>query len=120
MTCPKCQVSFKRPQELRRHILSIHLPCWIYCPYTSCPWRGRRREDFQKHLDTQKCGPKPEQLYEIYVTGLVLDWILEGVSVDTAADYALDFVAERALELDKEEDWQNLWGDRGKRAKRSE
>ena len=54
------------------------------------------------------------------MTGLVLDWILEGVSVDTAADYALDFVAERALELDKEEDWQNLWGDRGKRAKRSE
>jgi hypothetical protein len=59
----------------------------------------------------------PEQgLYEIYVTNLVLDWILEGVSVDTAAVYALDFVAERAVELGKEEGWKNLWGKRSKRS----
>jgi hypothetical protein len=69
-------------------------------------------------LDTQQCGPKPEpRLYEIYVTKLILDFIIEGVSVDTAADYALDFVGERALELGKEGDWQDLWGDRGRRAK---
>jgi hypothetical protein len=67
-------------------------------------------------LHDQKCGPKPERRqYEIYVTGLVLDWILEGVSVERAARYALDFVAERALELEKVEEWGDLWGTRSRR-----
>jgi Zinc finger, C2H2 type len=120
MTCPECQAPFRRKQELRRHIASIHLPDSIYCPYPSCSWRGRRREAFLKHLEDQKCGPKPEQgVYEIYVTDLVLDWILEGTPVETAAVYAVDFVAERAYELGKEEEWQNLWGNGGKRSRRA-
>jgi len=70
-------------------------------------------------LDDQQCGPTPErEQYEIYITDLVLDWILEGVSVERAASYALDFVAERALELGKVEEWRDLWGDRGKTAQR--
>jgi Zinc finger, C2H2 type len=113
--CPECKVPFKRQQELRRHILSLHLPYWIYCPYPGCSWRGHRKEDFQSHLDHQKCGPKPERRqYEIYVTGLVLDWIIEGASVERAARYALDFVAERALELGKAEEWRDLWGARSR------
>jgi Zinc finger, C2H2 type len=117
--CPECKVSFKRKQELRRHILSLHLPCWIYCPYSRCSWRGHRKEDFQKHLNDQKCGPKPERKqYEIYLTDLILDWILEGVPVERAARYALDFVAERALELGKGEEWGNLWGNRGNTTRR--
>jgi hypothetical protein len=106
-------------EELRRHILSFHLPCWIYCPYMTCAWRGHREEDFQRHLNNQQCGPEPErEWYEIYVTDLVLDWILEGVPVERAANYALDFVAERALELGKVEEWRDLWGDRGKVSRR--
>jgi hypothetical protein len=70
-------------------------------------------------LDHQKCGPKPKRgQYEIYVKDLVLDWILEGTSVERAARYALDFVAERALVLERGEEWRDLWGSRGRGALR--
>jgi hypothetical protein len=117
--CPRCKDPYGREEELRRHLLSFHLPCWIYCPYAPCTWRGHREEDFQRHLYDQQCGPNPErEWYEIYITDLVLDWILEGIPVERAATYALDFVAERALELGKVEEWSDLWGDRGKTARR--
>lgn len=67
-------------------------------------------------MDNQKCGPKPErERYEIYVADLVLEWILEepGISTKSATNYALDFVAERALELGKMGEWADLWGPRG-------
>lgn len=116
VSCPECKEPFGRQQELRRHFRSFHLPCWIYCPYTPCSWRGHRKEDFWRHLDNQKCGPKPErERYEIYVADLVLEWILEepGISTESGTNYALDFVAERALELGKMGEWADLWGPRG-------
>jgi hypothetical protein len=117
--CPKCKDPYAQEEDLRRHLLSFHLPCWIFCPYPPCTWRGHREEDFQRHLHDQQCGPNPErEWYEIYITDLVLDWILEGIPVERAATYALDFVAERALELGKVEEWSDLWGDRGKTARR--
>jgi len=113
LLCPACgdQVGH-RLQNLKRHILSMHLPCWICCPYPNCIWRGSRPEEFERHLAKEKCGPKPSRdQYEIYDTNLVLDMILEaGTSVDIATSYALDFVAERALELGKEEEWKDRWG----------
>ena len=46
---------------------------------------------------------------------MVLNWIEDGTSVETAATYALDFVAERALELGFVEEWKNLWGGQRKK-----
>lgn len=113
MLCPECkeQVGY-RQQELRRHLLSNHLPCWICCPYPSCSWRGTRKEELKKHLIKDKCGPMPErEQYQIYNTNLILGWILEDdTPVQVAASYALDFVGERARELGKVESWRNLWG----------
>ncbi|KAI0290491.1 hypothetical protein BC826DRAFT_970425 [Russula brevipes] len=117
LLCPGCkeQVGY-RPQELNRHILSMHLPCWIFCPYPSCTWRGTRPQELERHLETEKCGPKPErEQYQIYDTKLILGWILEdGTPVEVAARYALDFVGERAIELGKEEAWSDLWGNRSR------
>ncbi|KAI0270782.1 hypothetical protein BGY98DRAFT_1009841 [Russula aff. rugulosa BPL654] len=118
MLCPGCKehVGY-RQRELRRHLLLVHLPCWICCPYPSCTWRGTRKEELRKHWIKDKCGPRPEQprpeqeQYRIYDTDLILGWILEDdTPVQVAASYALGFVGERARELGKVESWSNLWG----------
>ena len=116
--CPECkELVGYRQQELKRHLLSIHLPCWICCPYPSCTWRGSRKEELQKHWIKDKCGPRPEQprpereQCQIYNTDLILGWILEDdTPVQVAASYALEFVEGRARELGKVESWSNLWG----------
>jgi hypothetical protein len=110
--CPVCQRRCGRRQELKRHLFSFHLPFWIFCPYFRCPWRGHRVEDLRTHLDHQQCGPEPNRRqYEIYDSDLVAGWILDGdASVEIAADYALDFVRQRAWELQMTEEWENLWG----------
>ncbi|KAI0253401.1 hypothetical protein BJV78DRAFT_1153035 [Lactifluus subvellereus] len=117
--CPwsTCKVSVQRHQDLGRHCLSFHLPCWIHCP--TCFWRGDREEDFNRHLKEQKCGPKPaREQYQIYNTKLILDWVLnDNAPVETAVRYALNFVGERALELGKVEEWRDLWGRQGKRGR---
>ncbi|KAH9977922.1 hypothetical protein BGW80DRAFT_1456061 [Lactifluus volemus] len=81
-------------------------------PLFRCPWRGHRVEDLRTHLDHQQCGPEPNRRqYEIYDSDLVAGWILDGdASVEIAADYALDFVRQRAWELQMTEEWENLWG----------
>jgi hypothetical protein len=113
MFCPECreQVGY-RQQNLKRHILSKHLPFWIFCPHPYCAWRGARKEDLKRHVDKEKCGPKPEpEQYQIYDTKLILGWILEdNIPLKVAAGYALDFVSERARELGKVEAWRDLWG----------
>lgn len=111
--CPECREQVgHRQQNLKRHILSMHLPCWIYCPHPSCTWRGTRKEELNKHVDKEQCGPKPERdQYQIYDTRLILGWILEDdVPLNVAVGYALDFVGERARELGKVEAWRDLWG----------
>ena len=111
--CPECkkQVGY-RQQDLRRHILSMHLPCCIFCPYPSCAWRGSRKQGLKKHLDKNKCGPRPvQEQCQIYDTKLILGWILEDdTPVQVAASYALEFVGERARELGKAGMWSDLWG----------
>jgi hypothetical protein len=52
----------------------------------------------------------------IYNIKMILDFIKDGVPVRTAEQYALDFVAERALELGKEEEWEDRCGRREKMA----
>lgn len=108
--CSVCQTPCGRQQELQRHTLSLHLPRWLHCPHWPCPWRGRRREEFRTHLNIHP-GTDPEvEPCLVYNTRMVLDWIKDGTSVETAAGYALSFVSEKARELGFEEEWKNLWG----------
>jgi hypothetical protein len=97
---------------LERHILSLHLPCWIACP--CCFWRGSRREELVRHSEKSECAltfEKPHKriqyrIYQIYDTKLILDWILDDLlPVNIAANFALGFVKERAWELGREEVW---------------
>ena len=71
-------------------------------------------------MKEQKCGPKPaREQYQIYDTKLILNWALnDNAPVEAVVRYALDFVGERALELGKVEQWSDLWGRQGKRARR--
>jgi hypothetical protein len=73
-------------------------------------------DDFDKHLDTQMCGPKPEgSQCQIYNVKMVLSWIKnqEGGDrnvVSTAQNFAVDLVKERALELGRQEWLGDTWG----------
>jgi len=71
-------------------------------------------DDFDKHLHTQKCGPKPEgSQCQIYNTKMVLSWIKDqegGDIVSTAQKLAVDLVKERALELARQEWLGDPWG----------
>ncbi|KAH9957656.1 hypothetical protein BGW80DRAFT_1380299, partial [Lactifluus volemus] len=114
--CPKCDKPFRRMLDLKRHILSVHLPCWVYCSRSGCTWRGHRKDQLKRHLYKQKCGSKPwDQEYKIFEPRIMLNWILKDhIPVGVAASYALVFVGERAVELRKEMDWMDLWGRRGR------
>jgi hypothetical protein len=50
----------------------------------------------------------------IYNIKMILDFIKDGTPVRTAEQYARDFVAVRALELGKVEEWEDLCGRRTK------
>lgn len=102
---------------MERHILSLHLPCWIACP--CCFWRGARRDELLKHSETSECDltfEKPHKkiqyrIFQIYDTKLILDWILDDlVPVDIAAKFALGLVEERTRELGREGVWAEPWG----------
>lgn len=105
LPCKICfRKSFDRQQELDRHI-QLHLPCWLYCPYSRCEWRGCRSDELQKHLNHQKCNQNfTEQEHRIYDVKTILDMIRDAESnesIRTAQDWAVDFVRERARELGK-------------------
>jgi hypothetical protein len=120
--CLWCKKKFGRKQELKRHILSFHLPYWICCPHPSCPWRGARTEDLRKHTRKGQCGPEaqPEQ-YKIYEPKRILDGIFNDYD-DTSINLklffaemdAVELVLERAVELQKVELWKDPWGRRPK------
>ena len=94
--------------------MSHHLPYSLSCPIPACRWRGARKDEFKTHSKKCHSGDRLEP-YPIYDTKLVLGYILDdGTPVETAEKYALDFVAERALELKKEDDWEDLCGRRAK------
>ena len=77
-------------------------------------------DEFQRHLTTQNCGPRPtqEQQYQIYNVKMVMNWIKNSQDVNflsTAQDFAVDLVKERALELGKQEWLGDPWGRSGRR-----
>jgi hypothetical protein len=93
-------------------MVSHHLPYSIFCP--SCYWRGGREEEFTTHSKRYHPGEvlKPSLIYN---TNLVLGYIFDGsTAIDVAERFALRFVAERAVELGKVEEWNDLCGRRAK------
>ncbi|KAI0249384.1 hypothetical protein BJV78DRAFT_701384 [Lactifluus subvellereus] len=114
LPCPwtGCKKTYGRKQDVKRHIVSHHLPYSIFCLNPSCSWRGGREDDFARH--SADCGPSSMR-GDIYDTKLVLGYILEdGVAVEVAERFALQFVAERGLEFGKVEEWEDLCGRRAK------
>jgi hypothetical protein len=78
-------------------------------------------DEFQRHLDKQKCSKKPaqEQEYQIYDVKMVSDWIKNSLDNDmrlVAQNIAIDLVKERALELGKQEWLVDSWGRSNKQA----
>ena len=114
--CPACKGIFNEYQDLERHFQSLHLPCPIFCPHSArdCRWRGSGIDDLEKHLDTQKCGPKPAEKHcQIYDIKLILSWIKNLQSSDdisTTQNIAVELVKERALELGRQEWLEDPWG----------
>lgn len=110
LLCSECATACGRVQELNRHVLSVHLPCHLHCPHSSCAWRGHRKDEFRTHLRVHPgLGPDVDPC-PIYDTKMILDWIKDGTPVETAAGYALDLVSERARELGFVAEWSDLWG----------
>jgi len=122
--CPACAYTCHRQAELDRHIVSSHLPCWIFCPHSNCRWRGTRVDEFQRHLSVQKCGPRIEEhQYQIYNVKMILSWIKDsqgGDILSTAQGFAIDLVKERALELGKQEWLEDPWGRSERQTRRAE
>ena len=82
-------------------------------------------DEFQRHLTTQKCGPRPtqEEQYQIYNVKMVMNWIKNSQGngiVLTAQNFAVDLVKERALELRKQEWLVDPWGRSNKQALRDQ
>ncbi len=71
-------------------------------------------DDFEKHLDTQRCGPKPkEQQCQIYNAKMVTSWVKDsqgGDVVSPAQNIAVDLVKEMALQLRRQEWLDDPWG----------
>ena len=112
--CLACGKTCSRQQELDRHYQCFHLPRFIFCPHSGCQWRGNRTDDFDKHLNTHNGAQRPaEKDYLIYDVKLIVDWIKNSPGNDflqTAQNYAVDLVKERALELGKPEWLEDPWG----------
>jgi len=80
-------------------------------------------DEFQRHLNKQKCGKKPaeEEEYQIYNVKMVVGWIKDSQGNDMrliAQNLAIDLVKERALELGKQEWSVDPWGRSNKQALR--
>jgi len=75
-------------------------------------------DEFQKHLNIQKCGPRPEERqYQIYNVKMILGWIKDshgGDILPTAQNFAVDLVKERALRLGRQEWLEDPWGRSGR------
>ena len=116
--------SFDRRQELDRHIKLMHLPCWVFCPYSGCEWRGCRLDEFQKHVDQKRCNQNSmEKDYRIYDVDAILDMIRRAESNDSiqnAQNWAVDFVRERAIQLGKDGWIADPWGCSEQRERREQ
>jgi len=71
-------------------------------------------DDFERHLDTQQCGPKPkEQQCQIYNAKMVASWVKDpqgGDVVSRVQNIAVGLVKEMALRLERQEWLDDPWG----------
>lgn len=108
MICPLCGEGARRGQEIRRHIIDVHLPDWICCP--ACSWHGSREDAFHKHIEV--CGANPELgEHKIYDPKLMLhQFLIDSVPFETVEMLALGWIEEKARELKKVDAWGPLTG----------
>jgi len=70
-------------------------------------------DEFERHLETQKCGLKPEvQQCQIYNAKMVASGIKnqDGNVVSNAQNLAVDLVKEMATQLGRQEWLDDPWG----------
>src|SRR5229473_5869126 len=111
--CVLCDKTFTRPQELYRHIQTLHLPYFLYCPYSGCRWRGAREDQFKRHQGKYHQPGEELSAYQIYNVKKVLDWIKTAESVDfitVAQAWATGLVQKRAKELGRDQWLDEPWG----------
>jgi len=111
--------SFKRRQELERHIQSLHLPYWLFCSSPGCQWRDDRIDKLQRHRSTHngQTASAGEQDCQIYNVKMILGLIKDSAGIDgitTGQSFAVDLVKERALEIEKQEWLEDPWGRSGR------
>ena len=119
--CPVCSAPLGRAQDRRRHIV-LHLPHWLLCPDPGCSWRGDRWEKLNKHW--HNVHPSSSQELDksnsiIYDPWPLVQGITEGrTAIENARVIAVLMVENRASELGKLRLWEDLWGYKGRRARR--
>lgn len=71
-------------------------------------------DDFERHLETQKCGPKPEvqqcQIYNARMVAREIQNTQGGNVVSNAQDLAVDLVKEMAIQSGRQEWFEDPWG----------
>lgn len=114
-TCSNCNRSFKRMQELRRHLLS-NLPHPFRCPNPNCSWSCSRQERLDKHIKThQNFDSGHEFENQLYDPEQLLDWMVDGiVDVVSAAEFALSLIKAKLEELDLAGVETKVWSSRRK------
>ncbi len=99
-------------QDRNRHVES-YLPHSICCPFPSCFWTGRRREEFKGHWKKKhpEIGQVPvENANELYDPRTFVKMILEGTPVDEAARSAFTKVQDSLKRLGKADTRVNVFG----------
>jgi hypothetical protein len=113
--CPFCEKSFKRMQELRRHLLS-NLPHPFRCPSPNCSWSCSRPERLDKHINMQThldIDPGHKIESQLYNPEWLVDWMLDGtMDVVSAAGFAL--AKEKLAELGVASVEMTMWSKRRK------
>jgi hypothetical protein len=119
--CPICSVLLGRAQDRRRHIL-LHLPRWLHCPDPGCSWRGDRWENLNKHWYNvhPSCIQELDKRNSIiYNPWPLVQGIIEGKTpIEDARVIAISIVETRASGLAKSMLWGDLWGRKGRKARR--
>ncbi|KAH8993531.1 hypothetical protein EDB92DRAFT_417040 [Lactarius akahatsu] len=114
--CPDCGAEYRRPQEIKRHLL-LHLPCWIACSFDGCTWRGYRLDTFRRHWysEHRSTSQVPDEVgSKLYEPGPLVEGIVGGsVSMGDAENRAITWIKNIALVLDKEELFMDPWGQKG-------
>ena len=101
---PNCRKTFRRPQELERHVREHHLPYHIYCEQLGCNWTGNRRYALQNHLVHKHSGVQLPELeaFTIYdAKGIVKQLLSKEINLEQEVSKARLLFQNRAMQLGK-------------------